>query len=129
MRKLGSVQVTGSGARIRSPDDHGVILRPPHLPAQIAGQGALRACHSGGVGVMGTTQDHRREAEECVAMAKVAADRTDKALWMTLAQSWARMAEDAAQASLAPAEQPDEAADDEEEGGAVILEMPLPDRD
>jgi hypothetical protein len=42
---------------------------------------------------MGTTLDHRRCAEECVAMARLAEDRGDKALWLTLAQSWVRLAE------------------------------------
>jgi len=78
---------------------------------------------------MGTTDDHRREAEECIAMALQSADVTDKALWMTLAQSWVRMDEDlavAAETSLAPA--PEEG-EEEEDGGAVILEMPFPERD
>lgn len=44
---------------------------------------------------MGTTRDHRRCAEECVAMAKLSDDDTDKALWLTLAQSWVRLAEHA----------------------------------
>jgi hypothetical protein len=42
---------------------------------------------------MGTTLDHRRHAEECVAMARRAEDDQDKALWLTLAQSWVRLAE------------------------------------
>jgi hypothetical protein len=42
---------------------------------------------------MGTRQDHRRYAEECVAMAQRADDDGDKALWLTLAQSWVRLAE------------------------------------
>jgi hypothetical protein len=42
---------------------------------------------------MGTTLDHRRYAEECVAMAQRAEDGQDKALWLTLAQSWVRLAE------------------------------------
>lgn len=42
---------------------------------------------------MGTTLNHRRYAEECVAMAQRAADDEDKALWLTLAQSWVRLAE------------------------------------
>jgi hypothetical protein len=42
---------------------------------------------------MGTTIDHRRCAEECVAMARLADDGRDKALWLTLAQSWVRLAE------------------------------------
>jgi hypothetical protein len=40
-----------------------------------------------------TTQDHRKHAEECVAMARLADAESDKALWLTLAQSWVRLAE------------------------------------
>jgi hypothetical protein len=47
---------------------------------------------------MGTTQDHRKCAEECVAMARLAEDESDKALWLTLAQSWVRLAEHVASA-------------------------------
>ena len=39
------------------------------------------------------SRDHRRHAEECVAMARAADDQKDKALWLTLAQSWVRLAE------------------------------------
>jgi hypothetical protein len=42
---------------------------------------------------MGTAVDHRRCAEECVAMARLSEDSQDKALWLTLAQSWVRLAE------------------------------------
>jgi hypothetical protein len=42
---------------------------------------------------MGTTRDHRKCAEECVAMARLSQDDSDKALWLTLAQSWVRLAE------------------------------------
>ena len=42
---------------------------------------------------MGTTLDHRRYAEECVAMAKRSEADQDKMLWLTLAQSWVRLAE------------------------------------
>jgi hypothetical protein len=42
---------------------------------------------------MGIDQDHRRCAEECVAMARASDDDTDKALWLTLAQSWIRLAD------------------------------------
>ena len=42
---------------------------------------------------MGTMLDHRRYAEECVAMARLAEDDEDKMLWLTLAQSWVRLAE------------------------------------
>lgn len=48
--------------------------------------------------MMGTPQDHRKCAEECVAMARAADDRNDKALWLTLAQSWVRLAEHVARA-------------------------------
>jgi hypothetical protein len=46
---------------------------------------------------MGTTLDHRRRAEECVTMARLAEDQTDRALWLILAQSWVRLADDVAQ--------------------------------
>jgi hypothetical protein len=45
-----------------------------------------------GTATMGTT-DHRKCAEECVAMARLADAESDKALWLTLAQSWVRLAE------------------------------------
>lgn len=47
---------------------------------------------------MGTVLDHRRCAEECVAMAQLCDNDKDKALWLTLAQSWVRFAEHAARA-------------------------------
>lgn len=50
---------------------------------------------------MGTSLDHRRCAEECVAMARRAEDDQDKALWLTLAQSWVRLAEHVERATLA----------------------------
>jgi len=42
---------------------------------------------------MGTVLNHRRCAEECVAMARSCEDGNDKSLWLTLAQSWLRLAE------------------------------------
>jgi hypothetical protein len=48
---------------------------------------------------MGTNRDHRRFAEECIAMAHASEDTNDKALWITLAQSWVRLAEHAAHMS------------------------------
>lgn len=53
-----------------------------------------------------TTLDHRRCAEECVAMARLAQDDSDKALWLTLAQSWVRLAEHVAQAQMHAAHLP-----------------------
>ena len=67
---------------------HGMIVSPPYLPTHIGGGVALV-----GDGVMGTPQDHRKRAEQCVAMARAADDHNDKALWLTLAQSWIRLAE------------------------------------
>jgi hypothetical protein len=51
------------------------------------------ALWSSGIFAMGTKPDHRRFAEECVAMAHASEDANDKALWITLAQSWIRLAE------------------------------------
>jgi len=48
---------------------------------------------------MGTTADHRRHAEECVARAHRAERENDKALWLTLAQSWVRLAEHVARST------------------------------
>jgi hypothetical protein len=42
---------------------------------------------------MGTRVDHRKCAEECVAMAQLADDTRDRALWLTLAQSWVKLGE------------------------------------
>lgn len=58
---------------------------------------------SAGKGVMGTAQDHRKCAEECVAMARLSQADNDKALWLTLAQSWVRLAEHVARADTQPA--------------------------
>ena len=38
-------------------------------------------------------EDHRKYAEECVTMALSSVQDDDKALWLTLAQSWVRLAE------------------------------------
>jgi hypothetical protein len=51
---------------------------------------------------MGTQNDHRRYAEECVAMARRCEEDSDKALWLTLAQSWVRLAEHAEHALSEP---------------------------
>ncbi len=75
----------------------------PHLPIEIAFGVALRRGS-----LMGTTQDHRRFAEECVAMARRSDDDNDKALWLTLAQSWVRLAEHAARSETSAARSPDE---------------------
>lgn len=47
---------------------------------------------------METRRDHRKWAEECVAMAQAAGHPNDKALWLTLAQSWVRLSEHVARA-------------------------------
>ncbi len=46
-----------------------------------------------------TIHDHR--IEQCVAMARASAGNRDKALWLTLAQSWVRLAEEVARAEMA----------------------------
>jgi hypothetical protein len=51
---------------------------------------------------MRTSENHRRYAEECVAMAQRSEDDTDKALWLTLAQSWVRLAEHVARGASHP---------------------------
>jgi hypothetical protein len=74
------------------------------LPDQSTGSVA-----SVGSGAMGTAADHRKCAEECVTMAQLSDAESDKALWLTLAQSWVRLAEHVARAgTYAP---PDETGD------------------
>ncbi len=52
---------------------------------------------------MGTaSENHRRYAEECVVMAQRSQDDTDKAFWLTLAQSWVRLAEHVARGPSHP---------------------------
>ena len=54
---------------------------------------------------MGTTLDHRRYAEyaeECVAITQRAGDDQDKTLWLTLAQSWVRLAEHVERSTAEP---------------------------
>lgn len=50
---------------------------------------------------MANNRDHRRYAEECVAMARASDDAKDKALWIMLAQSWVRLADHVAHAATA----------------------------
>lgn len=60
---------------------------------------------------MGTNADHRRYAEECVARAQRAEGESDKVCWLTLAQSWIRLAEHVAHSAshLADDEMPEAA--------------------
>jgi hypothetical protein len=43
---------------------------------------------------MDSIDDYRSQAEDCLRMAE-AQDEQDRPLWVTLAQSWLRLAEDA----------------------------------
>lgn len=63
---------------------------------------------------MGTMQDHRKCAEQCVAMARRSDDDSDKALWLTLAQSWARLAEHVTRAETGAEKSLAHQADDED---------------
>ena len=45
---------------------------------------------------MDFTQGHEKYAERCVAMALSSEQDVDKALWLSLAQSWARLREQVA---------------------------------
>ena len=62
---------------------------------------------------MGTSEDHRRYAEQCVVMAQRSEDDNDKALWLTLAQSWMRLAEHVARVGSDVDGESDESQDDE----------------
>ena len=70
---------------------------------------------------MGTAFDHRRSAEECVAMARLADDNGDKALWLALAHSWVKLAEHVSRIEIETDddELPDDASEDETLGARV----------
>jgi hypothetical protein len=65
----------------------------PHFAEHSSGGVALVGDRMMGIIHEHRSRDHRRHAEVCVAMARAAADQNDKALWLTLAQSWVRLAE------------------------------------
>jgi hypothetical protein len=69
---------------------HGTILSLPYSPID------MRVGYLCREYLMGTIQEHRKHAELCVAKAASADDKRDKVLWLTLAQSWAQLAEHAA---------------------------------
>ena len=60
---------------------------------------------------MGINDNHRRLAEQCIAMARAADGDRDKALWLALAQSWVRLAEHVARTEAAPANAGEDGAD------------------
>jgi len=68
---------------------HGTIDSVPYLATQMRGRLGIES----GTYEMGTIENHRKYAEQCVAMARLSEDDSDKALWLTLAQSWVRLAE------------------------------------
>jgi hypothetical protein len=69
-----------------SPFDHDAIDSAPQFYSCI---GLSRFEEVG----MDFTQDHEKYAEKCVAMALSSEQDVDKALWLSLAQSWARLGE------------------------------------
>jgi len=81
-------------------------IQPP--PQSSLSMASIVSCK--GLGVMETPQDHWKHAEECVAMARLARADGDRALWLTLAQSWARLAEQFASAEMDAAEAEDHSA-------------------
>ena len=50
---------------------------------------------------MSSTSVYRNNAENCLRMANAAQDKRDRPLWITLAQSWLRLAELSARGSPA----------------------------
>jgi hypothetical protein len=68
---------------------------------------------------MGTAFDHRRSAEECVAMARLADDNGDKALWLALAHSWVMLAEHVSRIETDDDELGDDASEVETQGARI----------
>jgi hypothetical protein len=57
--------------------------------------GILRPEPKGGVFGMASVADYRRHASECVRLAQRMQDSKDKALLLSMAESWRRLAEQA----------------------------------
>jgi hypothetical protein len=92
-----------------------LILHVPQLEAAIA---PVSKFASGRLS-MGTAFDHRRSAEECVAMARLADDNGDKALWLALAHSWVMLAEHVSRIETDDDELPEDASEVETMGASV----------
>jgi acyl transferase domain-containing protein len=60
-------------------------------------------------------EEYRTNAEDCLRMAQAAQDDNDRPLWVTLAQSWLRLAEQADRISARI--QSGEPADDNDQAG------------
>ena len=45
---------------------------------------------------------YRTNAEECLRMARIAADDSDKPFWLSLAQSWLHLAEQSTRSRIEP---------------------------
>jgi hypothetical protein len=84
-----AVGIEGSAPSFSHPTIPSVPQSPRHNRPSVASESVA----SVGSGVIMGTTDHRKCAEECVAMARLADAESDKALWLTLAQSWVRLAE------------------------------------
>jgi hypothetical protein len=113
---------------------HATIPATPHLRVKSAGESRQPDGTVMGRAVAERVVDHRKRAQECVAMAMHAKDESDKALWLTLAQSWMRLAEHVAHAEEANAadergdrqtRSPD-LAEDEEGAGSPSLDPIAP---
>jgi hypothetical protein len=92
-----------------------LILHAPQLGVAIA---AVSKFASGRFS-MGTAFDHRRSAEECVAMARLADDNSDKALWLALAHSWVMLAEHVSRIETDDDALQDDASEDETLGARI----------
>jgi hypothetical protein len=51
---------------------------------------------------MSSADNYRTNAEDCLRMAKAAAEERDRPLWATMAQSWLRLAEHAERVVATP---------------------------
>lgn len=58
---------------------------------------------------MGIPQKHWKHAEECVARARLCREEGDRVLWLTLAQSWVRLADHVAQLPIDGSDEGDRA--------------------
>jgi hypothetical protein len=78
---------------------HRLIVGAPYFAGHNPGPVALVGDLMMGIIQDHRSRNHRRHAEECIAMARAADDQSDKVLWLTLAQSWVRLADHVARAT------------------------------
>lgn len=64
-----------------------------HIPSIVRNRSALPRVAALREGSVAKFEDHQRRAAECLRLAREAADKTNKALLVEMAQTWAKLAQ------------------------------------